>query len=581
MVKELAVSRIRDLSVGKKLYGGFGILCLLLIALAGTAFWMAGQLSSKTNHITGVVATKVAAGNDVKYAAADVNGWQNGYVLDHGASRAGFEKSNAHLVKALATAKAASTDPADLATVGKIESAYNAYMKLDATTWAAVQAHDYAKAQRLALGADNSAFNQLAAAADSFVAQARQEQVAAADSFSSTESTAKIIMGGLSLAAIVLAGFVAFLIGRMITRGLEPVLDRLGMLRDRCASDLKAALEAMAGGDLTMTVTPVTPLIENPSRDEIGQAASAVNEIRNATVASVEAYNKMRNELSRLIGDVSGAAGTISASSQQMASTSEEAGRAVGEIASAIGEVAEGAERQARMVERANTTSAETSQAAEQAREVAMQGAASATQASEAMSAVNESTTQVTEAIQALAAKSELIGGIVETITGLADQTNLLALNAAIEAARAGEQGRGFAVVAEEVRKLAEQSQEAAGKIAGLISEIQAETGRVVSVVEEASDRTGQGTSIVEEAREAFAAIDRAVQEVTGKVSEIATATGEVASVAQQTSASTEQVSASTQETSASAEELAASAQELAATATTLETLVSRFKTIA
>ena len=83
------------------------------------------------------------------------------------------------------------------------------------------------------------------------------------------------------------------------------------------------------------------------------------------------------------------------------------------------------------------------------------------------MNLVRESSGQVSDAIGALAAKSEQIGGIVETITGIADQTNLLALNAAIEAARAGEQGRGFAVVAEEVRKLAEESQQAAATIAG------------------------------------------------------------------------------------------------------------------
>jgi methyl-accepting chemotaxis protein len=63
----------------------------------------------------------------------------------------------------------------------------------------------------------------------------------------------------------------------------------------------------------------------------------------------------------------------------------------------------------------------------------------------------------------------------VQTITGIAGQTNLLALNAAIEAARAGQQGRGFAVVAEEVRQLAEESQSAAGDIAGLVETIQAE----------------------------------------------------------------------------------------------------------
>ncbi len=80
--------------------------------------------------------------------------------------------------------------------------------------------------------------------------------------------------------------------------------------------------------------------------------------------------------------------------------------------------------------------------------------------------------TEINEVVGALAAdirdlgqQSEEIGQIVTLITGIADQTNLLALNAAIEAARAGEQGRGFAVVAEEVRKLAEQSARAAGKL--------------------------------------------------------------------------------------------------------------------
>ena len=74
--------------------------------------------------------------------------------------------------------------------------------------------------------------------------------------------------------------------------------------------------------------------------------------------------------------------------------------------------------------------------------------------------------------------------------TGISEQTNLLALNAAIEAARAGEQGRGFAVVAEEVRKLAEESQQAALSIATLIGEIQTETQAAAAVVEQGAART-------------------------------------------------------------------------------------------
>jgi len=84
------------------------------------------------------------------------------------------------------------------------------------------------------------------------------------------------------------------------------------------------------------------------------------------------------------------------------------------------------------------------------------------------------------QVVSKLGERSKEIGQIVATISGIAGQTNLLALNAAIEAARAGEQARGFTVVAEEVRKLAEQSQEATKKIAVLIGEIQGDTDNAV-----------------------------------------------------------------------------------------------------
>ena len=168
----------------------------------------------------------------------------------------------------------------------------------------------------------------------------------------------------MSAFALLLGALAAFFITRGVTRGAAAILDRLGLLLDHCTTDLALGLDAVAGGDLTRSVTPVTPPIDDPGYDEIGRIAAAVNVIRDNTVASVEAYNRMREQLAGVMGELSDSATTVSSASQQMASTSSEAGRAVHEIAAAVGDVALGAERQVRMVESTRTAVQEASRTA-------------------------------------------------------------------------------------------------------------------------------------------------------------------------------------------------------------------------
>ena len=146
---------------------------------------------------------------------------------------------------------------------------------------------------------------------------------------------------------------------RGIRLSVEAIVARLASLRRHDVAGLRDGLGHLAAGDLTFELTPVTPPIHRRTRDEIGDVAEAVGEIRDDTAASMEAYNASRAALATLIGQVSLTATAVSSASRQLANGSEETGRAVGEIARAVEEVAAGAERQVRAVTSARDTVAD------------------------------------------------------------------------------------------------------------------------------------------------------------------------------------------------------------------------------
>jgi methyl-accepting chemotaxis protein len=570
--------RFRNWPIGRMLYAGFAVVAGTFVVALAAALLLAGQAQQQWLELERYERAGAAADARVRgilaqqamqalYVATGEERYRRGWekaVADSTRASAGVER----LGDARVTQISAGAEQADQ----RHDDAVREHLFPD------VRAGHEAAAVRDLADADAAVSEVLDAA---LRISDRVEHLVADHKAGATTTAARARQIGVAAAVVglVLAGLFAWLIARAVTTSIRPVLDRLAMLKDHCATDLRAGLEAMRAGDLTVAVTPVTPLIDDPAGDEIGCAAAAVNGIRDATVASVEAYNAMRAELSALIGEIRAEAGALSGASSEMAGTAEEAGRAVGEIAHAVEDVAQGAERQVRMVGETRTGAEETALAAGQARDLAHGGVDAAEQATAAMDRVRETTDAVTEAIRDLAGKSEQIGGIVETITGIAGQTNLLALNAAIEAARAGEQGRGFAVVAEEVRKLAEESQRAAQSIAALIQEIQSRTANAAGVVEEGASRTAGAATTVADARQAFLQIGTAVEDVTALVETIARSAAEVAAVAEQSSASAEQVSASTQQTSASTQQIASTAQHVAGSASKLQGLVERFTT--
>ena len=206
------------------------------------------------------------------------------------------------------------------------------------------------------------------------------------------------------------------------------------------------------------------------------------------------------------------------------------------------------------------------------------------------MQSVGAKVTEASKVVNDLGGKSDEIGQIVSLITNIASQTNLLALNAAIEAARAGEQGRGFAVVADEVRKLAEQSSDAAGKIRGLVDEIQHETTNAVQTMSAGSIAVNEGISMVNSAGEAFKGILQGVNDfslltVADVVREVSISTEaivdsvvDIANIPKEIASNLEGVVTGAEEQSISMEEIRRASSELAKMAMEFQTSVSVFK---
>jgi len=346
------------------------------------------------------------------------------------------------------------------------------------------------------------------------------------------------------------------------------------------------AADRIAQGDLSLEA------LNSNTKDEFGRLSSS--------------FNTMTVNLRELVQHVAESSGQVAESSREMLIITEQSAEASAQIAVSIERVAIGSANQvnslAETVSAIEQLSASTEQVAATSNEIAVltakttqttdKGQAAINMVVVQMDSINHKTGQVQQTVQKLAESSDQINEIITVITGITEQTNLLALNAAIEAARAGEQGRGFAVVADEVRKLAEQSKEAAQQIAMLIQANGKNIKEAVKAMDDEIKDVQAGIGIVDTAGKSFSEITDLVQQVSNQVQEISATTQEMASTTEQIVSSiqdidrisqdaadqTQTVSAAVEEQTASLEQINLSSKGLASMIQDLQKVVNTFK---
>ncbi|KPX52954.1 Methyl-accepting chemotaxis protein [Pseudomonas amygdali pv. hibisci] len=378
----------------------------------------------------------------------------------------------------------------------------------------------------------------------SIATAARADDLAALQVISAKKEQQTAVVQLLSVALVVLLVgiFAAFLITRQITVPLNSTV---------------IAARRIADGDLTHDSSTTR-------QDELGLLQ---NTMQHMTVS-----------LRGLIGGIGNGVTQIATAAEQLSAVSEQTSAGVTLQKNEVDQVATAMNEMASTVQEVARNTEDASLAAKQASERAAHGSSVVQHATREIGQLAGEVKQLGEAMQRLTEDSGKIGSVIDVIKAVAEQTNLLALNAAIEAARAGEQGRGFAVVADEVRSLAQRTQNSTTEIEALIQALQKGTGAASGLMDASLQRT-EGTVVL--ARQA----EQALVEINQSIGTIEQMSQQISAAAEQQSAVTDEINRSVlsvrdiaDQSASATEQSAASTVELARLGSDLQSMVARFK---
>ncbi|WP_373419953.1 methyl-accepting chemotaxis protein [Herbaspirillum sp. RV1423] len=511
--------KIANITISRRLWLGFGILMLLMVAMAAVGVNRLSQLNRQMNDVIHDKYPKtVIAGDIVDQVNVVARSVRNILLLK---DEQQIKSENDRIVGAektiqnrLADLDTRLTDAPSRTLLGELLAAQKNYLDKRDKVLKLVADGTKEGAIDLLISDVRPVQNAYMGAVDKLIRQQNDMMVAAGEEVERNYRHASNMLIALGAIGLVMAGWIAYAITRSITVPLNRAV---------------AVAKTVAAGDLTSD-------IRSNGKDETAQL--------------LDALKTMNDNLLRIVSQVRTGTDTIATASSEIASGNLDLSSRTEQQAGALEETASAMEELTSTVRQNADNARQANQLAVSASEVAIQG--------------GNVVGRVVDTMESINASSRKIVDIISVIDGIAFQTNILALNAAVEAARAGEQGRGFAVVASEVRSLAQRSASAAKEIKTLIND--------------SVEKVGNGSKLVEQAGTTMNDVVSSVRRVTDIVGEITTAGQEQSDGIEQINHAITQMDETTQQNAALVEQAAAAAQSLQEQASRLAEVVSIFK---
>jgi methyl-accepting chemotaxis protein len=374
----------------------------------------------------------------------------------------------------------------------------------------------------------------------------KAETEMADDALRSSEeySASRNIMLTVTVIAIVLGAFLAMYIAQNISGSLQTLLGRL---------------EDIAEGEGDLTV-----VVDESAKDETGDLARA--------------FNKFVAKIRKVISEVTDSSDQLAAAAEELSTVSQLTGQGVGNLSAEIEQVATAMNEMTVTVQEVSNNATTASSSTLEASSHAEKGGDIIRKTVASVSILTGEINKSSEDIHQLKVDSDNISSVLDVIKSIADQTNLLALNAAIEAARAGEQGRGFAVVADEVRSLAQRTQQSTLEIETMIDKIQTSTSSVVSSMNKSHEQALKVVEEIDETGNVLTLIISSIVSINDMNCQIATAAEEQSSVAEEINRNVVNVQNLTVESSASTSQVSTTSHELAKLGEGLTSQIRQFK---